>query len=102
MKAAYGDNLYLEPSYRGRGIGAQTMNHLFELTAQKGCRYFIGDVEYDNFPARRLYGQLDMESISVMHANTSCPLGALVRVRKDVSAIHHSRLECVNRNANTH
>ena len=80
----YGDNLWIEPRLRGRGVGKLTMQHLFHRAAEQGFHYFYCDVGAGNTVARQLYRQLGMESLLVLRSVPSCPVEDLIRLRKDL------------------
>jgi ribosomal protein S18 acetylase RimI-like enzyme len=52
---AFIDELYLQPAFRGQGLGTATLA-LLKVEAQKwGVRALHLEVEHDNLPAQRLY-----------------------------------------------
>jgi len=48
-------NLAVLPKYRKMGIGAGLLSKLFDLSAEKGCRFITLEVGEDNLPAISLY-----------------------------------------------
>jgi ribosomal protein S18 acetylase RimI-like enzyme len=53
-------DLAVAPHYRGKGVGAALMLHVFALFAARGLTYVDLKVEPAEEPARRLYARLGM------------------------------------------
>ncbi len=56
------DELYLEESHRGQGIGTQVMHHLEAAARSLGIRAIHLEVERDNERAQRFYESLGFEA----------------------------------------
>jgi len=54
----YLEDLYVDPSVRGSGVGLALMEHLVELAAVNGWARIYWHTDRENTPARRLYDQL--------------------------------------------
>ena len=58
------DDIYLDPAYRGRGIGAALMAHLAGMSAENGCARFEWMVQDWNASALGLYRRLGAEVLA--------------------------------------
>jgi ribosomal protein S18 acetylase RimI-like enzyme len=56
-------DLYLEPSYRGKGIGHKILEHIEEYCRMAGLRGLELQVERDNVEARGLYQKFGFQSV---------------------------------------
>jgi GNAT superfamily N-acetyltransferase len=51
----YLEDLYLDPKFRGRGIGRALLDDLVSICRDKGCSALYWHTDHDNVTARRLY-----------------------------------------------
>src|SRR5688500_13361737 len=58
---AFIDDLFIRPSYRGRGLGRALLNALFDDCARRSVLAVHVEVGHDNVAAKALYGSYGLE-----------------------------------------
>jgi len=82
-------NVAVHPEYRGHGIARQLMQTALEEARDKDAHRVVLQVQTDNVPAQRLYGELGFRLYDTVvelrlptHARTRRTVGASVALRK--------------------
>lgn len=49
------DHVFVDPAYRDQGIGTRLMEFVYDLAAQRSCRWVELNTYVENFPSHRFY-----------------------------------------------
>jgi aminoglycoside 6'-N-acetyltransferase I len=60
----YVEGIYLEPSYRRKGLGAKLMEFATEWCRKRGCQDMATDAEIENVEAQEFYRQTGFTEVS--------------------------------------
>lgn len=70
-KALYMDDLYVEPDFRGQGVGSMLIHQIIEYAKDTGCHKLRWQVSEWNKPAIDFYQKLGAE---INHVDQNCDL----------------------------
>lgn len=66
-ECCYLEDLYVDESIRGQGIGRTLIEHVYDFAAKKSCNRVYWTTQVNNAPARALYDKLATETDRVQY-----------------------------------